>query len=211
MSKRTANIMTRCRVTDFCERFKIDIGIFDVKIERLLPRTVNQKIYNFYMPKNLYCVHWKKNGKDLLVNGVRGMEDNFKYVKFEMNEDKLNQRIRNIFPKHGTVNHLENVFVIDLETKNEQELAKAYAAGFFDVYLSQDRWDRDLIPEKIQSQRVSVNDFHISCGNPVMKMPKYFPENYEGDERTYIHNEGDGIFSWYMSLLLAHNASGFDS
>ena len=44
-----------------------------------------------------------------------------------------------------------------------------------------------------------------------MNMLKYISENYEGDERTYIDKEGDEIASSHRILLLAHNASGFDS
>ena len=42
-------------------------------------------------------------------------------------------------------------------------------------------------------------------------MLKFLSENYEGDERTYFHRNGDEMFSSYRLLLVAHNASGFDS
>ena len=44
-----------------------------------------------------------------------------------------------------------------------------------------------------------------------MNMLKYIPENYEGDERTYIDKDGDEIVSSYKLLLVAHNSSGFES
>ena len=42
-------------------------------------------------------------------------------------------------------------------------------------------------------------------------MLKYFSENYEGDERTYIDKGGEEIVSSYRFLILTYNSSGFDS
>ena len=42
-------------------------------------------------------------------------------------------------------------------------------------------------------------------------MPKHFSENYEGDERTYIIEEGDEFVTSYTIFLLAHNSYGLDS
>ena len=53
--------------------------------------------------------------------------------------------------------------------------------------------------------------FDASKANPVMKMPKLTLEKYEGDERTYIDEVEDEIFSSYRLLLIAYNASCFDS
>ena len=44
-----------------------------------------------------------------------------------------------------------------------------------------------------------------------MNMLKYFSENYQGDEMTYIHRDGKEIVSSYKLLLAAHSSSGFDS
>ena len=41
--KRRPNVMNRCRIPDFCNRYKIDIGIYDLNSERILPRTVKQR------------------------------------------------------------------------------------------------------------------------------------------------------------------------
>ena len=60
-------------------------------------------------------------------------------------------------------------------------------------------------------ERKNVNIFDASNGNCVMDMLKYISEKYEGDERTYIDEDGDEIFSSYRLLLVAHNSSRFDS
>ena len=57
------------------------------------------------------------------------IEKNFKYVKNNKNENNLKQRIRHGFPKHEIMDQLENVFVFDLETCNNQDFAQAHAAG----------------------------------------------------------------------------------
>ena len=117
--------MTRCRVPEFCERYKIDIGIYDLKSKRILPRSVKERNICLYIHKKHFCVIWKEKRKDSLVNGAGETEANFKYVKNKINEDNLGQRIRYRFPKHETIDQLENVFVFDLETYNDQEFAEA--------------------------------------------------------------------------------------
>ena len=136
--------MARCRLPAFCKRYKIDIGIYDLNSKRILPWTVKQKNICVYIHRNHYCVIWKKNRKDSLLNGVQEIENNFKYVKNKINENNLKQRILYRFPKHEPINQLENVFVFDLETHNDQEFAQAYAVGLYDVNRLKDCWYRDL-------------------------------------------------------------------
>ena len=131
--KRRPNVMTRCRIPEFCERYKMDVGIYALSSKRNLPRTVKQKNICVYIHKNHYCVIWKKNRKDSLLNGVKEKENNFRYVKNKINENILKQRSLYRFPKHETIDQLENVFVFDLETHNNQEFAESYAAGLYDV------------------------------------------------------------------------------
>ena len=35
--------MTKCRLPEICRHYEISFGIYDVKNERILPRSVNQK------------------------------------------------------------------------------------------------------------------------------------------------------------------------
>ena len=153
----------------------------------------------------------EKNRKDSLLNGVDEIDKNFKYIKNKINEDNLKQRIRYRFPKHEPINQLENVFVFDLETHNDQEFAEAYAAGLYDVNRLKDCWYRDLNSNELIIERRNVNVFDSSNGNCIMNMPNYISKNDEGDERTYIDRDGDEIISSYRLLLVAHNSSGFDS
>ena len=203
--------MARCKIPEFCKRYKIDNGIFYLKTKRILPQTVKQKNICVYIHKNHYCVIWKKNRKEFLLNGVDEIDKNLKYVKIKINDNNLKQRIRYRFPKHETTDQLEKVFVFDLETHNDQEFAEAYAAGLYDVNRLREKWDRDLTPDELKSEKENISVFDASNGNCVMNKLKYISENYEGDERTYIDTDGDEIVSSYRLLLVAHNSSGFDS
>ena len=205
------NVMARCRIPEFCKRYKIDFGICDLNSKRILPWTVKQKNICVHIHKNHYCVIWTKNRKDSLLNGVQEIEKNFKYVKNKINENNLKQRILYRFPKHETIDQLENVFAFDSETHNDEEFAEVYAAGLYDVNRLRDRWHRDLTSNELVIERKNVTVFDASNGNCVMNMLKYFSENYEGDERTYIDKDGDELNSSYRLLLVAHNSSGFDS
>ena len=64
-----------------------------------------------------------------MVIGAGEIEAKLKYVEIKSNKNNLSQRIRYRFPKHKIIDQLENVFVFDLETYNDQDFAEAYAAG----------------------------------------------------------------------------------
>ena len=209
--KRRTNVMARCRIPEFCKRYKIDIGIYDLNSKRILPWTVKQKNICVHIHKNHYSVIWKKNREDFLLNGLQEIKNNFKYVKNIINENNLKQRILYRFPKHETIDQLENVFVFDLELHKDQKFVEAYAAGLYDVNRFRDSWHRDLTSNELIIERKHVDVFDASNGNCITDMLKYFSENYDGDERTYIDKDGDEIISSYRLLLVAHNSSGFDS
>ena len=102
------------------------------------------------------------------------------------------------------------MFVFDLETYNDQELAKSYAAGLYDVNRLRDRCDRDLTPDAVVTETDNVIAFDGCIANLVMTVLEYVSENYEGDKRTYIDKDGVAIVSSYRLLLVAHNVGGFD-
>ena len=209
--KRRTNVLTQCRIPDFYKRYKIDIGNYTLKNTRILPQTVKQKNICVHFHKNRNCVIGKKNRKDSLLNGVEETDKNFKYVKIIVNENNLKQKIQYRFPKHETIDQLENVFVFDIELHNDQDFAEAYAAGLYDVNRFKDKWDGDFTSDELETEREKVSVFYGSNGNPVKNMLKCISENFDGDERTYIDKDGDKIVSSYRLLLVAHNSSGFDS
>ena len=209
--ERRTNVMTWCRIPEFCERYKIYNGSYDPNSKTILPRAVKQRDVCLHIHKNHYCLIWKKNIKDSLLIGVEEVDKNFKYVKNNVNENNLKQRIRYRFCKHDTIDQIENVFVFDLETYNDQEFGEAYAAGLYDLNRLRDKWDKDLTSDELVIERGNSTVFDGSNGNPVMNMLKNISEIYESDEKTCIDKDGYEIVSSYRLLSVAHNISGFDS
>ena len=67
--RRRINVMTRCKIPKFCERYKTDIEIYDPKSKRKQPRNVKQgdicvDIHNIH-----YCVLWKKTDEIVCLKG----------------------------------------------------------------------------------------------------------------------------------------------
>ena len=73
--------MTRCRIPDFCERYKIDIGIYDPKSERILPRSIKPKHLCVHTLKKLFLCFLEKTRQSSLLNGVEEIDRSFQYVK----------------------------------------------------------------------------------------------------------------------------------
>ena len=92
----------------------------DPKGKLNLPRSFKERDVGVFIHKIHDCVIWKKNRKDVLLNGIDEIERNFKYVKNKINKNNLGRRIRYRFPKHETIDQLENVFIFDLETHNDE-------------------------------------------------------------------------------------------
>ena len=103
------------------------------------------------------------------------------------------------------------MFVLDLQTHNNQKFAEAYTARFFDKNRLRDRRDGELTTDELVIEKENVTVFNGSNGNLVMNLPNYISENYEGDGGKYIDKDGGEIVSSYRLLLVAHNSSGFDN
>ena len=70
--KERTNVMARCKIPEFCERYKIDIGIYDTKSKRILSGMLNRGIYVYTfikitivlfgrkIEKIVYLMVWKK-------------------------------------------------------------------------------------------------------------------------------------------------------
>ena len=104
---------------------------------------------------------------------------------------------------------MENVFVFDLETHNDQISSKAYAAGLY-VNRLKDRCDRDLTVQEMEIERKFVIVFDKRCDNPVIKMPKNLQKTMK------VMREAKSIkmvMRWLarIGLFFAHNSSGFDN
>ena len=70
-----------------------------------------------------------------------------------MNENNFLQRNCYRFPMHETIDQPEYAFIFDLETYNDQELAEAYAVGFYEMNYLRDHWVRDLTLKEIKPKK----------------------------------------------------------
>ena len=59
--------MTRCRIPEFCKRYKIDIGIYDLNSKRILPRSVKQKTFVYTFTETINVLFGRKIGKILYL------------------------------------------------------------------------------------------------------------------------------------------------
>ena len=127
-----------------------------IKVKEFFLGVLNTETFVCSFIKNHYCVIWKTNRRDSSLNGVEEINRNFNFVKNKINGKNLKQRSRYRFPKHETIDQLENVFVFDLETYNDQEFADSYAAGIYDVSCLQNKWNRDLTYNELETGRKNV-------------------------------------------------------
>ena len=125
--KRKNLVMTPCRTPENCEHYKIDIEIYDPKSKRILPRNVKQRDICVHIHENHCCVFRKKNRKIVFyLLAIKEIDIIFKYVENIINENNLKQRIHYILAQHETIDQLENVFVLHLETITIKNLLLDY-------------------------------------------------------------------------------------
>ena len=105
-----------------------------------------------HSPKLLLCYLEKSRKASLLIEvGDKGAI--FKNVKKKINEDVLTQRFYYRFPDQGVVDQLENVFVFDIETYNQNENAETYEASFYEENCLREMWKRELTPDEKKRYR----------------------------------------------------------
>ena len=132
----------------------------------------------------IVCVIWKNTRKNSLLNGVEEKERKFKSVKSKTNKDSSSQRFHYRFPKHESMDQLEKVFVIDLETYNAAKTAEAYAVVLYNANRLPDTWNKNLTPKEVETERDNVVVFDKSGRKVLMHMIKSIWENYQGAERV---------------------------
>ena len=72
--------MSRCRLPELCHRYKIDIGSYDPKSKRILPRNIKQKDECVHIQKKSLLCCLEKSREDSLLNVVEEIDMNFKFV-----------------------------------------------------------------------------------------------------------------------------------
>ena len=58
-SQRNKNIMTSAKIQPFCKKQSINHGVYNVKQQEILPRSVTERRIFLFIHKNHFCVNWK--------------------------------------------------------------------------------------------------------------------------------------------------------
>ena len=58
-SKTTKNIMTSAKIQPFCKKYNINLGVYNINQQEILPRTVTERRICLYIHENHLCLIWK--------------------------------------------------------------------------------------------------------------------------------------------------------
>ena len=109
--------------------------------------------------------------KNSWLDGVRELEDNFRYGKTQISDNMLKQLCDNKFPISNAENRLYNGFAFDLEACNVKysEYCEPYAAGVYHFNFLYECFNGDLKKEEIAIGRSEFHVFDRENSNPVFK------------------------------------------
>ena len=87
-SQRNKNIMTSAKIQPFCKKYGINIGVYNLKQQEILPRSVTERRICLLIHKNHFCVIWKTNNTTF-TDAIKELEDNFKYEPNQISDNIL--------------------------------------------------------------------------------------------------------------------------
>ena len=127
-SQGNKNIMTSAKIQPFCKKHKINLGVYNPKQQKSLPRSVTEQKICLFNHKNQFCVIWKRE-KTNSTDAIKELEKNFEYQPNHINEKLLKQVVEFKFPISNEKDCLLAVFSFDLETVNlpYQEFCETHA------------------------------------------------------------------------------------
>ena len=121
--KRQTNVMLKTRIPIFCKRVGINIGFCSEEKKRILPRSCPERNKCIYLHKHHYCVLWKNSIRESLLTSSKEVENNFQYIRKEIDNRKLKNVIKYSFPFKQNHHELDNIFIFDIETANVEDKA----------------------------------------------------------------------------------------
>ena len=117
-SDRCKSIMTSAKIQPFFLKNRLDIGVYNLNSERMFLRTLTQKIICLFLYKTHFCILWKLNRRNSLLDVVAEIKNNFRYEETQIIDNTLKQLIEFMFPISHEMNCLYNFFAFDLEACN---------------------------------------------------------------------------------------------
>ena len=211
-SKTTKNIMTSAKIQPFCKKYGIDLGVYNINQQEILPRCVTERRLCLIIHENHFCVIWKTK-KTSFTDAIKELEDNFKYEANQISDNILKQVQEYKFPISNEKDCLYAVFAFDLETANVdyKQYCVPYAAGCYHLNRLKECYNGNLSEDELKIERENVHIFDYKNKNPVMDMINFIVKNYKGKPKFFKHKDGNYKISCYKYQLIAHNASGFDN
>ena len=96
-SKTTKNIMTSAKIQPFCKKYNINLGIYNINQQEILPRSVTERRICLYIHENHFCLIWKTKNTNF-TDAIKELEDNFKCEANEISDNILKQVQEYKFP-----------------------------------------------------------------------------------------------------------------
>ena len=81
--------MTSARSQPFCKKYNINLGVYNINQQKILPRTVTERRICLYIHKNHFCLIWKTKNTTF-TNAIKELEDSFKYEDNQISDTILN-------------------------------------------------------------------------------------------------------------------------
>ena len=204
--------MTSAKIQPFCKKYNINLGVYNINQQEILPRYVTERRLCLIIHENHFCVIWKTKNTSF-TNAIKELEDNFKYEDNQISDNILKQVQEYKFPISNEKNCLYAVFAFDLETANVdyKQYCVPYAAGCYHLNRLKECYNGNLSEDELKIERENVHIFDYKNKNPVMDMTNFIVKNYKGKPKFFKDKDGNYKISCYKYQLIAHNASGFDN
>ena len=58
-SQGNKNIKTSAKIQPFCKKYNLNLGVYNIKQQEILPRSVTERGACLYIHKNYFCVIWR--------------------------------------------------------------------------------------------------------------------------------------------------------
>ena len=146
--------MASARIQPFCKIYGSDLGVYDIKQNRILPLAVKERRVCLFINQNLFCVFWKTS-ITVFTNAIKELEANFDYESNYITGNILKQVQEYKFPTSTEKDCLFLVSSFHLETVNVpyQEYCEAYAAGCYHLDRLKECYNGDLSEEELKIER----------------------------------------------------------
>ena len=75
-SKTTKNIMTSAKIQPFCKKYNINLGVYNINQQEILPRSVTERRISLYIHENHFCLIWKTKNTTF-INAIKKIRRQF--------------------------------------------------------------------------------------------------------------------------------------